>query len=116
MRIWSEKLIPKLCQKHLCGMWRESLGAYKIITENKIGYRNHPAVKEWENNPYGLWQILKLVKIESKKRGYNFKELPFQFFGNLKYGRIKGKEWQSLDEQIKILKLKQKTTNCKCNV
>lgn len=31
MRIWHESLIPKLCQKHLCAMWREGLGCLKIV-------------------------------------------------------------------------------------
>lgn len=112
MRIWHEQLIPHLCQKHLCAMWREALGCYKIITENKKGYRNHPAVKEWENNPYGLWQVLKLVRVEAIKRGYKFRELPFQFFGNLRIGRVKGKEWQTLEEQMRVLKAK----GCSCNI
>lgn len=108
MRIWHEQLIPKLCQKHLCAMWREGLGAYKILTENKKGYSNHPAVKEFAENHLELKNRLYLVRQEMLRRGYHPKPLPDAPM--LYQGKVK--EWQTLDEQIAILKSK----GCKCNV
>lgn len=107
MRIWNEKLIPSLCQKHLCAMWREGLGAYKIIVEHSTcSYSKHPATLEFINCPENLWQRLELLKDEATKRGYHFKDLP-------KYVKFGGqvKEWQTLEEQKEILKSKK----CKCN-
>lgn len=107
MRIWHANLIPKLCRQHLLAVWRESLGAYKIITEDKQGYRNHPATQEFINCPELLHQRLQIIKAEAVKRGYNFKEVPplVTFAG-------KPKEWQTLNQQIEVLKTKQ----CECKL
>lgn len=109
MRIWHEQLIPKLCQKHLCAMWRESLGAYKIITENKKGYRNHPAVKEFYYAPLSLWMRLKAVRDEMENRMYKPKLLPPCPY-DVDIDDVR--EWQTLEEQISHLKSK----GCKCQV
>ena len=110
MRIWNEQLIPKLCQKHLCAMWREGLGAFKIITENRtnLSYWKHPATQEFVNAPLELKNRLWAVRKEMLKRGYHPKELP-----DCKM-KIGGKinEWQNLEQQIEILKSK----HCKCNL
>lgn len=90
-------------------MWREGLGCYKIITENKKGYRNHPATKEFEHNAVGLWNRLVSVREEMLKRGYHPKPMPEtapKEYKPIIYS------WQTLDEQIKVLK----TKNCKCKV
>lgn len=109
MRIWHEKLIPHLCQKHLCAMWREGLGAYKIITENKKGYRNHPATKEYEHAPNALYSLLTLVRAEMIKRSYHPKEMPPQ----ATYTATEQiQPWQTLEEQRQVLKSK----GCKCNL
>lgn len=109
MRIWHEKLIPHLCQKHLCACWREALGAYKIITENKKGYRNHPATKEFENGVLSLYTRLNCIREEMIRRGYNPKELPNKPADiHIDYTT----PWQTLKEQIKVLKSK----GCKCNI
>lgn len=112
MRIWHEKLIPLLCQKHLCAMWREGLGAYKIIAENRteLTYFKHPAVQEFVNFPEVLHQRLALVREEMLNRGYHPKALPESIAnGNCE---CEIQEWQSLEQQIEILK----TKGCKCNV
>ncbi len=109
MRIWHEELIPKLCQKHLCAVWREGLGCYKIITENKNGYRNHPATQEFMDCPNFLWLRLHKIREEMLARGYKPKELPSSV-PQVMIGFPK--EWQSLEEQVEILKAK----GCKCNV
>ena len=114
MRIWHEQLIPKLCQKHLCAMWREGLGAYKIITEGKKGYRNHPAVKEFEDCPSYLFHRLLRVRAEMINRGYNPKPLPLvENLDELMQGFSgKIKPWQTLDEQVAHLRAK----GCKCDI
>lgn len=128
MRIWHQDLIPKLCQKHLCAMWREGLGCYKILNEGKKGYRNHPATKEFEFHLDLLWDRLLLVREEMLKRGYHPKEMPyftlFQAISPIIYDEQKTnigidlfserspyKPWQTLEEQIKVIKLKK--CNCK---
>jgi uncharacterized protein (TIGR02328 family) len=116
MRIWHEQLIPKLCRQHLLACWREGLGCYKIITENKKGYRNHPAVKEFEDAPSKLWERLASIRHEMINRGYNPKHLPpqFTFDENGKATLIpeKIKEWQDLKTQIEWLK----TKKCNCSI
>ena len=107
MRIWHEKLISNLCQKHLCAMWREGLGCFKILTENKNGYRTHPAVIEFEDNQLELKNRLYLVRKEMLSRGYNPKDLPD---AQMKFGVVK--EWQTLEQQVEILKAK----GCKCKL
>lgn len=105
-------------------MWREGLGCYKILTEDKKGYRNHPAVKEFEKDIESLWFRLHLVREEMLKRGYHPKPLPSIsnaiLFGVddgneiCICGRIRGSEtpWQTLEEQVEIIKNK----NCNCNI
>lgn len=115
MRIWHKKLIRKLCRQHLLAMWREGLGAYKIIVENKKGYRNHPAVKEFENAPLALWWRLSEVQDEMIERGYNPKEMP-EFPENttaIQLAKARApKPWQNLETQIEILKEK----GCACKI
>jgi len=111
MRIWHEKLIPHLCQKHLCACWRESLGAYSIITENKKGYRNHPAVKEFIGYEYKLYGRLMTIRTEMLSRGYHPKEMPEKYYA-FSFGKEEYKEWQTLEEQIEILRGK----GCKCKI
>lgn len=111
MRIWHEKLISELCQKHLCACWREALGCYKIITQNKKGYRNHPAVKEFENYNGNLYDRLLLIRNEMLKRGYHPKEMP-PMYSPMIYMDKNESEWQTLEQQIEVLKSK----NCNCKV
>ena len=108
MRIWHEKLIPKLCQKHLCAMWREGLGMFSILVNNKKSYRNHPATIEFEQNVLELKNRLHAVRQEMLARGYHPKALPDGKMGC--DGKVK--EWQTLEEQIEVLKGK----GCKCNI
>jgi len=109
MRIWHTQLISKLCRQHLLACWREALGAYKIITEDKKGYRNHPAVKEFEDAPLLLYWRLEWIREEMKKRGYKPKELPIH---NFQKRSETIKQWQTLEQQIEVLKSK----NCDCKV
>lgn len=91
-------------------MWREGLGAYKIITENKKGYSNHPATKEFACAPNALYSVLALVRIEMLKRGYHPKELPAK--PQISSNADKIEPWQSLEYQIDLLNLKA----CKCRL
>jgi len=109
MRIWHEELIPKLCRQHLLAVWREALGCYSIIVNNKSGYRNHPAVKEFEDAPVRLWYRLCAIRAEMCRRGYCPKPLPKI---HVKHRVETLREWQTLPEQIEVLKSK----NCDCDV
>lgn len=108
--MWHESLIPKLCRVHLIACWRESLGMYSIIINNKSGYRNHPATQEYIDCPELLHDRLTQVRNEMLKRGYHPKELPEkQSFGG------KYKEWESLKIQTDKLKEKSRTIpSCQC--
>jgi hypothetical protein len=90
-------------------MWREGLGAYKIVTGEVDGgsYKNHPATKEFRYAPQYLWMRLKMVREEMLKRGYHPKELPAYDFT-----ACTPDPWQTLEEQIKIIRSK----NCKCKI
>lgn len=112
MRIWHEQLIPKLCQKHLCAVWREGLGCYKIITEDKKGYRNHPATKEFIGASFALWNRLETIRNEMILRGYKPKEMPMIPPADCMDSLKVIVPWQTLEEQIEVLKSK----GCKCNV
>lgn len=111
MRIWHEDLIPKLCQKHLCAMWREGLGCYKIVTYQVDGgsYKNHPAVKEFMGYSLDLSRVLVKVREEMLKRGYHPKELEL---GNVFTSGDSYTPWQTLEEQIKVLQSK----HCPCKL
>lgn len=95
-------------------MWREGLGAYKIITEDKKGYRNHPATKEFEHAPRTLFLRLEGVRSEMLRRGYHPKELPPAPRASANAAE-EVHEWQSLEEQIVALKEKRATIKgCLC--
>lgn len=91
-------------------MWREGLGAYKIITENRtdLTYWKHPATQEFVYAPMALWYRLELVRLEMLERGYHPKLMPKAMQGDSETES----EWQTLDEQIAILKSK----HCQCKV
>lgn len=108
MRIWHEKLIPMLCRQHLLAVWREALGAYSIIIEGKKGYRNHPATIEFARHPNKLWLRLYAIREEMLKRGYKPKPMPTMPMCPDVSPEVT--EWQSIDEQIRILKIK----GCDC--
>lgn len=111
MRIWDSSLIPKLCRQHLLAMWREGIGCYKIITENKKGYRHHPAVKEFEHCPNLLLLRLMGVRYEMEKRGYHPKVSLIVVADSYLFEEMdRYQPWQTLDQQIQILRLKK----CEC--
>ena len=91
-------------------MWREGLGMWKILTEDKKGYRNHPATKEFEDYTGNLWWRLYYIHKEMMKRGYKPKDVP-TCDSRYRYNKHLV-EWQTLEEQIEVLKAK----GCKCRV
>lgn len=98
MRIWSKALLPHLCRNHLLAAWRESLGAYSIIINNKKGYSNHPAVKEFADCPEYLWIRLLSIRKEMLRRNYNPKKLP-----EFKYSGGEIVQWEDIDRQYDVL-------------
>jgi len=107
MRVWHKELIPKLCKNHLLAMWREGLGLYKILKKGEGGYYNHPQTKMYHGARHAQWEILKKTREEMLSRDWNPKELPPE-----PQEDGEPNEWQSLQEQIKILKDK----NCNCKI
>lgn len=93
-------------------MWREGLGAYKIIIENRtdLSYWKHPATQEFVNAPVYLWIRLKQIRKEMLNRGYHPKELPEMPKPQNTSQKIK--QWQTLEQQIEIIKSKK----CKCKI
>jgi len=120
MRIWHEKLIPKLCKKHLLACWREGLGCLNILLFNKKGYSNHPQVKQYEHDILALLWILCYVRQVMLAREYHPKEIldsdeKWEAYIKLRmeqmYKRLEI-PWQTLEEQTEILRNK----NCDCEV
>lgn len=88
-------------------MWAECHCIYSVIVNNKKGYSQHPATKEFKEAPEALFLRLQAIRIEMLSRGYKPKELPVL----VKFGG-KVKEWQDYDTQLLHLKSK----NCECKV
>lgn len=74
MRLWS--LHPKyLDPQGLVALWRETLLAQAVLHGETRGYRNHPQLTRFKNDPAPLAAIslyLKAVHAESEARGYSF--------------------------------------------
>lgn len=113
MRIWHEKLIHHLCRQHLLACWREGLGCLNILLKGKEGYRNHPQVVMYENHIDDLLYILKRIRIEMLFRGYKPRKIineDNELLRKYPYSSTDLKEWQTLEEQIDVLKSKK----CSC--
>lgn len=74
MRLWS--LHPRyLDAKGLVALWREALLAQKVLCGNTKGYRNHPQLTRFKQQPDPLAAIasyLREVQREAVSRGYHF--------------------------------------------
>lgn len=74
MRIWS--LHPKyLDAKGLVALWRETLLALKVLQGGTRGYRNHPQLQRFREQPdpvCALAGYLREVRQEALARGYRF--------------------------------------------
>lgn len=74
MRLWS--LHPRyLDAKGLVALWREGLLAQKVLAGATRGYRNHPQLQRFRNQPDASGAIgayLHEVQLEAARRGYRF--------------------------------------------
>lgn len=74
MRLWS--LHPRhLDRQGLVACWREALLAQKVLLGETKGYRNHPQLTRFREQPEPLAAIgrfLAGVQEDATKRGYNF--------------------------------------------
>lgn len=74
MRLWS--LHPKyLDPQGLVALWREALLAQAVLCGETRGYRNHPQLERFKNQPEPLAaisQYLEGIHTEAKTRGYAF--------------------------------------------
>jgi Pyrimidine dimer DNA glycosylase len=74
MRLWS--LHPRyLDSQGLVALWRETLLAQAVLRGETCGYRNHPQLDRFRNQPAPLAAIslyLKGIHVEARGRGYAF--------------------------------------------
>jgi hypothetical protein len=84
MRLWS--LHPRyLDSKGLTAVWREGLLAKKVLESGTVGYRHHPQLERFKQQPDPLAAInvyLEGVLTEARRRGYNFDE------GKIEQGKV----------------------------
>ena len=74
MRLWS--LHPRyLDARGLVALWREGLLAQKVLAGETKGYRHHPQLQRFQNQPDASGAIavyLREVQREAERRGYKF--------------------------------------------
>jgi len=74
MRIWS--IHPKyLDSKGLVALWRETLLAKKVLSNQTNGYRNHPQLRRFRSSKKPLQcinQYLEEIFNEASRRNYSF--------------------------------------------
>lgn len=74
MRIWS--VHPKyLDRQGLVALWRETLLAQAVLSGKTKGYRYHPQLRRFQDQPSPLAaiaQYLRGVQAEAARRGYRF--------------------------------------------
>lgn len=83
MRLWS--LHPKyLDPQGLVALWREALLAQAVLCGETRGYRSHPQLERFKNQPdplAAISQYLKGIHAEAKTRGYAFDESKIKWAG-----------------------------------
>lgn len=69
MRIWD---VPPaiLCRQHLLGEHRELHGLWRILSEGRAGYANHPETRRWRGKLAALYQRHDALVAEMVRRGY----------------------------------------------
>jgi len=83
MRLWS--IAPRMLDsKGLVACWRESLLALNVLQGNTKGYKNHPQLDRFKEQPDPVQSIcsyLHSILTESRARYYNFDEtkIPLDF-------------------------------------
>jgi len=108
MRIWD---IPcsKLCRSHLLGEHRELHAIWTYLTTDKgHSYRRHPETLRWKGKLWALRVRHEQQVKEMEDRGYKHNS-PINDLYPITDGV---KPWQTLDEQIAILKAK----GCQCDL
>lgn len=74
MRLWT--LHPKyLDRQGLLGLWREALLAQAVLLGKTKGYRNHPQLERFRNQPDSVAAIasyLEEIHLEGKRRRFRF--------------------------------------------
>jgi Pyrimidine dimer DNA glycosylase len=74
MRIWT--VHPRyLDTKGLLAAWREALLAQKVLMGETKGYRNHPQLERFKEQPNPVGAIAKYLRVvydEAASRGYKF--------------------------------------------
>uniref|UniRef100_UPI0032180E43 pyrimidine dimer DNA glycosylase/endonuclease V n=1 Tax=uncultured Draconibacterium sp. TaxID=1573823 RepID=UPI0032180E43 len=104
MRIWS--LHPKyLDTKGLVALWRETLLAKHVLTEQTKGYKNHPQLNRFKaaSTPVDfIHQYLAEVYNEAISRGYNFNKSKIDW--NFEPGSLTVTTGQIEFEKLHLLK------------
>jgi hypothetical protein len=69
MRIWD---VPPslLCRQHLLGEHRELHGLWRILTEDRQGYAQHPETRRWRGKLAALYLRHEALTEEMARRGY----------------------------------------------
>jgi hypothetical protein len=69
VRIWD--LSPSLlCRQHLLGEHRELHGLWRILTEDRRGYAQHPETRRWRGKLAALYRRHEALAEEMTRRGY----------------------------------------------
>lgn len=108
MRLWT--LHPKyLDPRGLVALWREALLAQKVLRGETVGYKNHPQLYRFREQPDPLASIARFlgaVHAEAGSRGYHFaadkigaartRRLIVETEGQLLY------EWEHLKNKLRV--------------
>ncbi|MBF0182309.1 MAG: DNA lyase [Magnetococcales bacterium] len=108
MRLWT--LHPRyLDTKGLVALWREALLAQAVLHGETRGYRHHPQLLRFREQPDPLASIAGyqfVIHLEAKKRGYRFDPLRIaQPPGTERIEETQGQllyEWQHLRRKLAI--------------
>jgi hypothetical protein len=109
VRIWD---VPPslLCRQHLLGEHRELHGLWRILTEDRRGYAQHPETRRWRGKLAALSQRHEALAEEMARRGYRHASPldPLHATGSA----VQSEFVDSPEEQLVILRSK----GCGCTV
>lgn len=107
MRLWT--LHPQyLDRQGLLGVWREGLLAQKVLRGETKGYRHHPQLLRFQQQPDPIQAIahyLKAVQQEAVRRGYNFDQSKIHPVGTVPLIEVTGGQ-MAYERQHLLVKLK----------
>lgn len=111
MRVWDQMDPTDLCDKHLLAQWREALGLWSILINEKKGYANHPETKRWVGCIPELRTLLTRTRDAMLARGWRPKDIPgpASFETTRPGGERPPPPW---DDQLAVLRAK----GCACKV